>query len=523
MIVAKYKFDPNTYADLLPTTQPNGWTYTKSDVTNSDGTIIRTLESNTLPTSIIFGNVGGGGATDKTKALLEVISLDLSNVSNCFLLFLSCTNLKSALGIKLTSKTTNMNSMFNGCSSLTSLNVNNWNTSKVTNMGYMFNGCSKLTSLDVSNFNTSNVTTMAGMFNGCSSLRKVNLKYVNQSTVSKIHENLLDRSSTTKGYILSLVNLTSDKNWETLKFSHNEFYLPQPLNKIGDRKDRLYWDYDKGHYCIEQNAPKIYLHTLDWRLWQSTNLPEDEIVYQISNFCQNNNITKPSFNNTTMKQIIKCNVPSLSGLLDDSVEGDSFVYHGSGNILFKTKKTNIVNDSPIPYLKEKNYFIIVTRPTPNIIDLPEMNQKFSFDTYLPNTSVKVTNLPIQPYSLLLKDDTARYKATIEPSTLYTIQFNCIAKSTTNLTLDLGGTRVTVDPIIGVNHVQITTPSELTSDRLLLIGTGIIINEVIVNKGDMNQYTKYFDGEQGVGELQEDGSYIIRISTDNYTGLWEGDL
>ena len=40
---------------------------------------------------------------------------------------------------------------------------------------------------------------------------------------------------------------------------------------------------------------------------------------------------------------------------------------------------------------------------------------------------------------------------------------------------------------------------------------------------MNQYTKYFDGEQGVGELQDDGSYIIRISTDNYTNLWEGDL
>ena len=152
-----------------------------------------------------------------------------------------------------------------------------------------------------------------------------------------------------------------------------------------------------------------------------------------------------------------------------------------------------------------------------------MNKKLTFDTYLPNTSVDVTNLPLQPYGLLLEDDTVRYKSTIEPSTLYTIQFNCLAKSTTNLTLDLGGSRVTVDPIIGVNHVQITTPSVLASDRLFLIGTGIIVNEVIVNKGDMNQYTKYFDGEQSVGELQEDGSYIIRISTDNYTDLLEGDL
>ena len=211
--------------------------------------------------------------------------------------------------------------------------------------------------------------------------------------------------------------------YEERKLSTHSIYLPTPLRKKGNAKDKLYWDDDKGHYCIEKN----------------------------------------------------------------------------------------INDD------------LQVLETPNIIDLTEMNHKFSFDTYLPNTYVDVTNLPLQPYKLQLEDDTVRYKSTIEPSTLYTIQFNCLAKSTTRLTLDLGGSRVTVDPIIGVNHVQITTPSELTSDRLFLIGTGIIVNEVIVNKGDMNQYTKYFDGEQSVGELQEDGSYIIRISTDNYTGLWEGDL
>ena len=322
-----------------------------------------------------------------------------------------------------TSNVTNMINVFYDCLKLISLDLSNWDTSKVTSMANMFRGCTSLTSLDVSNWDTSKVTNMSNMFNGCSLLRKVNLKYVNQSTVLKIHENLLDRSSTTKGYILSLLDLTSDKNWETLKFSHNEFYLPRPLRKIGNAKDKFYWDYDKGHYCIEENV-------------------SDDL------------------------QVLE---------------------------------------------------------TPNIIDLPKMNKKITFDTYLPNTSVKVTNLPIQPYKLLLEDDTVRYKSTIEPSTLYTVQFNCIAKSTTNLTLDLGGTRLTVDPIIGVNHVQITTPSELTSDKLFLIGTGIVIKEVIVNKGDMNQYPNYFDGEQSVGELQEDGNYIIRISTDNYTNLWEGDL
>ena len=65
------------------------------------------------------------------------------------------------------SNVTTMNSMFNGCSKLTSLDVSDWDTSKVTNMSYMFYNCNNLISLDVSNFNTSNVTDMSYMFNGC--------------------------------------------------------------------------------------------------------------------------------------------------------------------------------------------------------------------------------------------------------------------------------------------------------------------------------------------------------------------
>ena len=51
----------------------------------------------------------------------------------------------------------NTNYMFSGCSSLTNLNLSNFNTQNVTNMGYMFYGCSSLTNLNLSNFNTQNV------------------------------------------------------------------------------------------------------------------------------------------------------------------------------------------------------------------------------------------------------------------------------------------------------------------------------------------------------------------------------
>ena len=42
-------------------------------------------------------------------------------------------------------------------------------------MNCMFNGCSSLKKLNLNNFNTNNVTDMRGMFSGCSSLKELNL------------------------------------------------------------------------------------------------------------------------------------------------------------------------------------------------------------------------------------------------------------------------------------------------------------------------------------------------------------
>ena len=46
----------------------------------------------------------------------------------------------------------------------------------LTNTSYMFNECSSLTSLNLSNFNTNNVNNMSYMFNECSSLTSLNTK-----------------------------------------------------------------------------------------------------------------------------------------------------------------------------------------------------------------------------------------------------------------------------------------------------------------------------------------------------------
>lgn len=60
--------------------------------------------------------------------------------------------------------------LFSYYTSVTKMDLSNWNTSDVTSMEGMFIRCSSLTSIDLSGLNTSSVTIMQNMFSSCSSL-----------------------------------------------------------------------------------------------------------------------------------------------------------------------------------------------------------------------------------------------------------------------------------------------------------------------------------------------------------------
>ncbi len=107
-----------------------------------------------------------------------------SNVTNMESMFSGCTHLTSLDVSSLeTSNVTDMGSMFDSCINLTSLDLSNFNTSNVTNMKYMFYLCSGLTFLDVSNFDTSNVTSMNLIFDGCGGLATLDVSNFNTSKV----------------------------------------------------------------------------------------------------------------------------------------------------------------------------------------------------------------------------------------------------------------------------------------------------------------------------------------------------
>ena len=76
-------------------------------------------------------------------------------------------DLLSIIGMKEnlnTAKVTDMSYMFNGCSSLPTLDLSSFNTSRITDMSYMFNSCPELTTIFVKDWNTSKVEESKKMF-----------------------------------------------------------------------------------------------------------------------------------------------------------------------------------------------------------------------------------------------------------------------------------------------------------------------------------------------------------------------
>lgn len=78
--------------------------------------------------------------------------------------------------------------MFDGCVSLTNLDLSTWDTSSVTSMTYMFFGCYRLTSLDVTRWDTSGVKNMDEMFYNCNRLITLDVTKWNTSNVTNMCE-----------------------------------------------------------------------------------------------------------------------------------------------------------------------------------------------------------------------------------------------------------------------------------------------------------------------------------------------
>lgn len=113
------------------------------------------------------------------KSLTDVPLLDTSQVSNFSYMFSGCKKLKNVPQFN-TSNATDMTQMFYDCSSMTSIPL--LNTSKVRNMSSMFRNCTELTSVPL--LNTDSLTNITIMFHGCLKLSDATLDNILQMAIN---------------------------------------------------------------------------------------------------------------------------------------------------------------------------------------------------------------------------------------------------------------------------------------------------------------------------------------------------
>ena len=211
--------------NIVPATATESWDISEA----GDGSVMAYVEDDGSGNSTYKVTIGGKGGIIANESMIgyfydfakmtsiDLSALDTSEVTNMNRMFDGCSSLKSLDVSKFdTSKVTNMSAMFYECSSLTSLdlskfdtskvtdmsdmfsagpitpmnieeiNISNFDTSQVIDMSRMFSGCSGLTSLDVSKFNTSQVTNMSSMFGSCKGLTSLDVSKFNTSQVTNM-------------------------------------------------------------------------------------------------------------------------------------------------------------------------------------------------------------------------------------------------------------------------------------------------------------------------------------------------
>ncbi len=145
----------------------------------------------------------------KSLTTLDLSNFDTSNVTDMVQVFYGCSNLTTLdLSNFNTSKVTDMHGMFSGCKKLVTLNIGSFDTSGVSNMSFMFNDCNNLTTLDVSHFNTSKVTNMNGTFSGLNKIATLDLSNFDTSKVRSMRA-MFDGSSGLTSLNLSSFNTSN--------------------------------------------------------------------------------------------------------------------------------------------------------------------------------------------------------------------------------------------------------------------------------------------------------------------------
>ncbi len=143
---------------------------------------------------------------DSSLKTLDLSNFALKKVQYFSSMFQGCSELTTITGMNSwdVSSAIYMDNMFAGCTALTSVgDLSKWTGSNATNVSSMFDGDEALTSLDLTNFNPSKSKSFSGMFSKCTALTSVGdlSKWTGSNATSVSH--MFDGDSSLKTLDLS--------------------------------------------------------------------------------------------------------------------------------------------------------------------------------------------------------------------------------------------------------------------------------------------------------------------------------
>ena len=119
---------------------------------------------------------------------IDLSNFDTSQITDMSSMFADCISLTSInLNNIKVSQVLNMDSLFSNCISLISLNLSEFYTYNIKNMDKMFYNCNSLISLDLSSFQTPFLTSINQMFRSCTNLKSINLSSFDTQNVTSMN------------------------------------------------------------------------------------------------------------------------------------------------------------------------------------------------------------------------------------------------------------------------------------------------------------------------------------------------
>lgn len=296
-------------------------------------------------------------------------------------------------------------------------------------------------------------------------------------------------------YRVELICYNIDKN-EEQKLT---FLLDEPLRRIGSISDRLYFDNEKGYYCVERKIEKIKFSNDD--IWESA-------WGETTNYI--------GIKNTKDLPIDTYNVNLLCDKLPQeqytslSSKDYEWVCLANTSINLKIKKnklTSLDSTGINKYCEDLN--ILYTTKAPVIEELTEYTSN-TLKCYNDKTSIEGNNF-ISPNLITVTTLPLSTKALIKPNTKYTMFMD----TDCDINYNLGGVEGVY--INGEGKILISTQSTLSNSTLTLLGEGNVRNVTLLEGDYINSYIPdiFIDEIKSVGDYDEEsGKYKVEVIINN---------